>query len=105
MSLNSFFAHGLYILAHFLVVLYKATTSNDQIIGFVESLNTQQLIFQDLPFPHSHNFCKNISVCIGRHLTQVDFGDLGIKTPYNLAVLALSYYLMTLIEMAVFYNN
>ena len=38
-------ARAFYILIQFFTVLRKTTTSNDQIIGFVENKNTQQLIF------------------------------------------------------------
>ena len=37
-------ARAVYILVHCFAVLCKTTTSNDQIIGFVEKVNTRQLI-------------------------------------------------------------
>ena len=38
-------ARAFYILVHFFAVRCKTTTSNDQIIGFVENMNTQHLLF------------------------------------------------------------
>ena len=37
-----------YILVHFFAVPCKTTTLNDQIIGFVEKMNTRRLIFLSL---------------------------------------------------------
>ena len=48
MSENNASARVFYILVHFFAVYCKTATSNDQIIGFVENVNTRRLIFLSL---------------------------------------------------------
>ena len=48
MSENNASAGVFYILVRFFAVSYKTATSNDQIIGFVENVNTRRLIFLSL---------------------------------------------------------
>ena len=48
MSENNASARAFYILVHFFAVPCKTTTSNDQIKGSVENVNTRRLIFLSL---------------------------------------------------------
>ena len=48
MGNNNASAHVFYILVHSFTIPVKTTTSNDQIRGFVENANMQQLIFLSL---------------------------------------------------------
>ena len=43
MSENNAYVRAFYVLVHFFAVPCKTITSNDQIIGFVENVNTRRL--------------------------------------------------------------
>ena len=50
MSKNNRFTRAFYILVHFFTVLYKTTTWNDQILGFLENGSVWRKIFFIFPY-------------------------------------------------------